>query len=265
MEIKMDSNNFQQHAINYAMAGYKVLPLKARSKIPYLPGGVNLATNDVELIKHWWENAPEANIGLATGQKTPFWVLDIDGPEGEANFKELELTHGSFLQTLQVRTGGGGRHLYFAIPPNTCIKNSVSSIAPKIDVRGNGGYVVAPPSLHESGERYVFVPNTTNQFSYAPEWLLRLASNKSTTQTTGTTEWLKLLKGVNEGERNNTLARIAGKLLQANMSPEMALELCIAWNSSRCSPPLSNYEVVKTVDSIAKAELDKLRGTHETY
>ena len=128
-------------------------------KHPRLPGGFKIATRDKDQIRWWWTDWPNANIGVATGPASGCFVLDIDAKNGGIeSLAQIEAVHGQLPRTLEVLTGSGGgsRHLYFRYPIGLQIGNSAGRIAPGIDVRGDGGYVVAPPSRHISGNRYVF-------------------------------------------------------------------------------------------------------------
>src|SRR3981081_3334892 len=103
----------------------------------------------------WWDRVPDANIGLATGKISALVVLDVDGPTGEATLASIEGKHGSLPSTREVKTGKG-RHLYFCYPKDVTKVKSVARKKLGLDVRADGGYVIAPPSLHESGQRYTF-------------------------------------------------------------------------------------------------------------
>jgi hypothetical protein len=129
-------------AISYARAGWPVHPLKRREKIPASPHGCKDATFDADRIREWWEQIPDANIGIATGHG--FFVVDLDGPAAALWADANELP-----DTLTAITAKG-RHLFYALPPNTSVRNSAGQVAPGVDIRGTGGYVVAPPSVHRS-------------------------------------------------------------------------------------------------------------------
>jgi putative DNA primase/helicase len=157
-------------------AGYYLLPLygvtpdgrctcgnqdcSSAGKHPRISGGCKAASNDPEVVHHWWSTWPDANIGIATGREAGIFVLDVDEKSGgPASLAELEARHGPLPATLRSTTGGGGFHLYFRYPADGRIPNSTSRVGPGLDVRGDGGYVVAPPSLHKSGRRYQWEPS----------------------------------------------------------------------------------------------------------
>jgi hypothetical protein len=162
-------------ALKLARAGVAVFPVKPRDKIPLTGHGCLDATSDDERVRAWWDQWPDANIGLATGSKSGVWVLDIDGEEGEASLRDLEHRLGALPATVVAITGGGGRHLFFRLPDldeAPTVKNSAGQVGAGLDVRGEGGYVVAPPSIHPSSKRYCWSVDSALEFADAPVWLL---------------------------------------------------------------------------------------------
>ena len=153
-------------ALLYANEGLRVLPLQSLcspgrcscgfstcssvAKHPHTFNGVKDASSVPLQIREWWRLYPTANIGIATGKG--LLVIDIDPKNGGS----LEAINAlvPLPATATVHTGGGGLHLYFSYDPGLTIRNSASKLAPGIDVRGENGYVVAPPSIHASGNRY---------------------------------------------------------------------------------------------------------------
>ena len=118
-----------------------------------VPHGVKDATCNRARILAWWTRHPQANIGLATGHR--FDVLDVDGPTGAQAIQELAAEHGLQSSGPLVRTGGGGWHYYLA---PTGLGNVQPQGLERVDWRGRGGYVVAPPSRHASGHPYQWIP-----------------------------------------------------------------------------------------------------------
>jgi putative DNA primase/helicase len=117
------------------------------AKHPLTPHGFKDATTDPGIISAWWQRWPSANVAIATGAASNLFVLDADGAEGLAALAELERLHGPLPRGPRVRTPGGGLHLYFAWPTDgSSIRNKVRVGGLPIDVRGEGGYVIAPPS-----------------------------------------------------------------------------------------------------------------------
>ena len=188
------------------------------------------------------------------------FVTDIDGPDAEAELRKLEAQYGPIPPTVESITARG-RHLFFHYPQHP-VRNSAGRLAPGIDVRGEGGYVLAPPSIHPSGRRYCWSVDSANAFAAVPEWLLaRLATPVAgNDNVTVAPAWRDLVcGGVDEGQRNETVARLAGYLLRRRVDPIVALEMLSVWNIARCPPPLEAVEINIIVDSIAAREL-KRRG-----
>lgn len=154
-------NEFLDAALRLADAGFSVFPLLPHDKHPnaaLLPRDSNdkptwtpfqVERASIHQIEVWWSKAPNANIAIATGLVSNCFVLDIDGPQGLASLKE----YGGIPSTPIVRTGSGF-HVYFK-HPGFPVPNRVG-ILPGIDIRGDGGYVVAPPSIHPSGSGYTW-------------------------------------------------------------------------------------------------------------
>ena len=137
------------------------------------PHGFGDASTDRLTIERWWRTAPGANVGIRTGAASGLVVLDVDGAEGEASLRQLVELHGRF-RALWVRTGSGGWHAYLA-HPREHVGNSARKLGRGLDVRGDGGYVVAPPSLHVSGQRYTWTRGGPGPIlPPLPAWMLEL-------------------------------------------------------------------------------------------
>lgn len=226
-------------------------------KHPITPHGVKDANKDPTVITRWWRRWPWANVGVATGAASGVFVLDVDGTAGRESLAELEEKHGKLPDTIEQITGSGGRHILFKYPGQP-IANKVC-LAPGLDVRGDGGYIVAPPSLHVSGRRYEWEVSSRPgavPLAEAPGWLLELLQPVGGQGMSRTTEgWRHLVaEGVEEGKRNTTIASLAGHLLRHYIDPYVTLDLLLAWNRQRCRPPLPDEEVVTTINSVAKLE-----------
>lgn len=169
--------------------GWAVFPLVARGKIPLISkenGGRGCldASTDMEAVRAWWAESPNANVGVATGSASGVFVLDIDatppkqggmtGPEALARLEEI---HGRLPGTLTSSTGGGGEHRWFRLPYGRKIGNrariKVDGQATGLDCRADGGYVAAPPSVHPSGRVYAWV-GESDAVADAPAWLVDL-------------------------------------------------------------------------------------------
>lgn len=249
-------------ALALAARGLHVFPCTARGKTPATPHGLKDATADPVQIESWWLVDPNYNLAVATGTISGIFVVDVDGMDAEAALRALEAEHGALPATVEVLTGNG-RHAWFKHPADTTIANSASKVAPGIDVRGNGGYVLAPPSVHPSGKLYAWSVDCAKAVAEAPAWLLaKIATpNSGNGVATPASEWLKLAEGgVTEGTRNDAVAKLTGHLLRRRVDPRVTLELIRTWNAARCRPPLADKEVEAVVNSIAGKELRRRQG-----
>lgn len=171
-------------ALSYARRGWRVLPVAERGKQPLgalVPNGVRNATLDEATIRGWWAKQPAGNLGIATGSESGLLVIDLDGEAGEQSWKTLREQHG-FLPRTPISETGNGLHVLLKHPGGV-IPNRVSLLA-GIDVRGDAGYICAPPSVHPSGQRYAWGPALTPErvaLAPAPEWLLSLIRERSAT------------------------------------------------------------------------------------
>jgi hypothetical protein len=177
-------------------------------------------------------------------------VVDIDDlkalPRLKAEGRELPATVKSAT--------GRGLHLFYRVEAE--IRNAVE-LFPGVDLRGVGGYVVAPPSVHPTGARYRWeVPLSPANLTEAPGWIGEAALERSPCAARAPEAWRQITsEGVRHGIRNDTIASLVGHLLRRGVDPFVALELLLAWNAVRCHPPLSEAEVTRTVDSVAGCEL----------
>ena len=164
----------------------------------------------------------------------------------------LEAEHGALPATVEAITARG-RHIYFKWPQEP-VRNSAGKIGRHIDVRGDGGYVLCPPSIHPSGRRIAgaSIVRTASRTRPAGYWPNKMAV---TVGTTPSSEWRSLIEGVDEGARNCSLARLAGHLLRHHVNAFVTLGLLQAWNATNCKPPLPAAEVEQIVNSIAGKEL----------
>ncbi len=204
--------SMMQAALNYIADGFRVFPVN-QDKKPLTEHGLKEATQIQLGVKEYWTKWPNAGIGIVTDG---YIVVDFDAKSGGLDSKaRLETEHGPFPQTRTHRTGGGGLHLIYRNPNGTDIRNKVTFAGYSgVDIRANGGYIVAPPSLHCSGKRYEVIDNSP--IVPAPTWLFELAGKKPVSQQGS------LLEGqtISEGQRNQTLASLAGTMRRRGMTEE---------------------------------------------
>jgi hypothetical protein len=242
-------------ALGYAGLGWSVLPLRAKAKRPLVAWReLEERRASDEEIEGWFRRWPDANVGVVTGAISRLVVLDIDPQHGgDDGLAALERRHGPLRPTVEVATGGGGRHFYFQAPGGE-IRNR-AGLAPGVDLRGDGGYIVAPPSIHPSGRPYRWVAGRgPHEFPLAPmpPWIPR-ASGGPGGSGRSVEDWRKLVReGVDEGTRNTTIASLTGHLLSHGVDAEVARDLMLAWNRMHCRPPLDDDEVAGVVASITR-------------
>jgi hypothetical protein len=268
--------NLRGYASAYLERGFALLPLHtavehngtltcscgrpdcaAAAKHPLaklVPNGLKGASSDPTVVKGWFGGFATNNIGIATGAISGIVVIDVDTRHGgDQSLQELETKHGALPMTLRWRTGGGGEHILFRHPGGT-IRNSAGQLGSGLDVRGDGGYIVAPPSRHKSGNYYALSDGQpfNTPLAQPPEWLLSLLRQGGATAAKHGPNPISQVvqEQVPEGQRNTTIARVAGHLLAKRVDPHICLDLLLAFNATRCVPPLDEKEVARTVASI---------------
>jgi hypothetical protein len=249
-----------QCALTYAQRGWHVFPCHTPrffthrvkcscrdpactsiGKHPRTTHGFKDATTDAATIRAWWGRWPDANIGIATGARSSLVVLDED-PKRGGDLSALEQHFGSLPETLEAITGSPGRHLYFAYP-GTYLPSRRDAFGPQfsgLDIRADGGYVIAPPSLHPSGRRYTWeVCHEPEDIEPASLPAYILSQSQTTTLPTHPAETSKnhipkavyLLASVAEGQLSFPYA---GPVTQADL-----LVLLRRWDAvERCLPLL---------------------------
>ena len=220
----------------------------AKGKVPLTPNGFRDATKDPTQIRAWWREYPDANVAIPTGSISGFDALDIDLRHGgEGSLDELVRQHGPLPETAESLTGGGGHHVLFKHGEG--VKNA-ADIKPGIDVRGDGGYIVVPPSMHESGRSYAWEQSSRPEdvdIAEWPRWLLALlpSRNGSTPPAPAVGEEIP------EGRRNATFCSLAGTMRARDMS-RGAIEAALFEENKKCSPPLSENEIKKIAGSVSR-------------
>jgi hypothetical protein len=242
-------------ATRYAHHGWPVFPCRPQAKTPQTPNGLKDATTDQRTIEAWWQAWPDANVAVVTGRTSGLVVLDVDGDEGAASLRALEREHGQIRATLSTVTPRGGQHYFFQHPGDE-VRNSASKLGIGLDVRGDGGYVLVPPST--VADRAYEIDEIRSP-APMPDWLREAAAPLE--RKTPTSEWLSIVRGPDpwtgrpsEG-RNDKLARFVGHLLRRYVDVDLVLEIVHLVNEHRFQPPLAGSEVDRIVASIARKEL----------
>ena len=220
-------------------------------------------------VNEWFTNYPDANIGILTGKVSNVFVLDVDGSAGEEHIKKM----GGVPKTVETTTGRG-RHLYFALPGNIEVRNGANPEL-KLDIRGNGGYVVAPPSKHCSGRNYAWVEGRSIHDikpTVAPQWVIDFAVKKKTApkkETVKETSNINVVpagmpssnnssvelfkEGCSQGGRNDSATKFIGRWHRLGLTRDEIWELALSWNS-RNKPPLDEQELAGVFTSIISCE-----------
>jgi DNA-binding MarR family transcriptional regulator len=251
-------------ALEYAERGWPVFPLAG--KVPFKgTRGFHDATTDQSRITAWFNRWPDANLGIRTGKASGLLVIDID-EGGSDTLERLEREFGKLPQTLSVTTGRGFRHLYFRYPSEAGveIRNSVRDLGKGFDVRGEGGYVVAPPSHTEGPYVWGDPRHPASLAELPPAWIDALSRKPyaqeiprpSSAARHSAGEAAELCTDIDgpailEGTRDDELTRIAGRLHDGTRTRgELTADLA-AINEARCKPPLPEAQVLKIARSIS--------------
>lgn len=246
-------------AIEYATKyRWAVFPVK-QDKTPYTPHGCLDAKTDIGAIRSWWKKWPDANIGVATGEASELLVvdLDIDKDKGLDGFDELtrwQNEHKKDLpDTVMSITGRGGYHLFYHY--NGSDISNRAGVLDGVDIRGEGGYVVVPPSVHQNGRAYEWEvsPEDIDPVDLDDTVIELVEEGKN-----NTADQFELPEVIPEGQRNQTLFRLAASLQSkglANNAIRAALE---ETNKTNCVKPLAADELDKIVSSTAKYKKGQL-------
>jgi hypothetical protein len=231
------------------------------SKVPLTQHGFLDATTDIAQIERWWAQHPCANVAIAT---EGLLVLDTDGETNgwlaDDPERRLELVVGPMTLT-----PGTGSHNWFRQPPHKDWRCTEGRLAPSIDTRANGGYVVVPPSMVEGSKAYRWAPGLELDVPSArlpepPLWLVQeldqLASGTPTLAHNASN--LGEANPIPQGQRNATLARLAGAMRRVGMSRTEITAALLRTNLDRCRPPLAPREVERIAASVARYEPDQV-------
>jgi hypothetical protein len=243
--------------LGLANRGFRLFPVHAGSKHPMITQWPQQATTEPEQLCEWIQECPDCNWGLAAGPGSGIFVLDVDGELGLATMREL-WNQGYELPPTLTATTSRGHHSYFQYPGDASIRNSVGKVGLGLDIRGDGGYVLVPPSVHPSGAVYEWTHDEAAVAS-APDWLLERLLARSPSPTTPGSDHNGAIP---EGQRNASLASLAGTMRRRNMTAASIVAALLAENEERCTPPLSEAEVRDIGRSVCRYEAESVTAAH---
>lgn len=261
----MDKTEMLYAAKEYARMGFRVFPLAYRGKIPTTKNGVKDATTDINQIEEWWNNAPFANIGIAMGNG--FMCVDIDkddikGYSGFDSLRDWEKTKGEFPESAMALTGRGGNHIIYRVSQDV---GNRASVIPNVDIRGEGGYIVAPPSYHPNGNRYVW-ENDIDEYGIADANDSVLALARMGIENKVDDKGISPLKDklvvpdvIKDGTRNDMLYKKACSMQGYGASDSEIYEYINYLASNRCETPIEQGS--KEYDDLQKTIASALTKT----
>ncbi len=230
--------------------GWSVFPVR-RDKRPAVPHGVNDADNDAGPIAEFYSRNPGLGVAVAMGSRSGgIFAIDIDvdeeaGKDGWETLRRWEDEHGALPETVTSITGRGGCHMIYRSAAE--VRNSVNSEL-GVDVRGEGGYIIAPPSMHESGRRYEWQdPPGECQVAWADANVMAFVDFVRAGKEAG--ERFEMPESVGEGGRNSFIYKLACSEQGKGRPDGEIMDYCLFVNQRRCTPPLPEGEVTKTVES----------------
>lgn len=249
--LAAEAKNMKEWALHYAEMGLAVFPLACRDKVPAVVGGCKVATTERTTIERWWDKNPQYNIGIATGNKSSGLVvidLDVDknkGIDGYDVLRDWQNKHGKLPETWQSITGRGGYHYFYK---DAIVHSNRVGLYEGVDIRGEGGYIVAPPSVHPNGNIYEWeqgpeeyeiaqVDNIVNDF---------LKGEKQRRDSEHKTNF-KVPELIPEGKRVDTIVRLIASLRTKGLDDDAIKAAVRVENEKRCNPPLKEKELEKAV------------------
>ena len=244
---------FPVHSIRDGACTCSQVDCGSPGKHPRTPRGLTDATKDQQVIKEWWQQWPEANIGVRTGQASGIMAVDLDVKDedvnGITNWYDLLDAHGS-ASTMTAFTGSGGQHWIYKLPTDCEVRNDAGTkLAKGIDIRGDGGYIVVAPSIHLSGATYEWEDNSPAVL--APEWLISKCASPvvkapaaAVQRPVGDYEpWVTTaLEGVGESYRNQTATRLVGYFHKSGVAEDIIYAILTPF-AEACTPAMDTREL----------------------
>lgn len=229
-------------ALVYRHQGWCPIPCNGkRSLIKWEPYQSKLPTPDE--ITAWWHEWPDANVALVTGKVSGLTVIDLDGEKGQESFKPLNLP-----RTFTVKTPHGW-HLYYRYTPKL---RTGAGFLPGIDVRNDGGYVVAPPSTFDGLEYRHIGRESFVSLDDVPRALMERPAVSHPAPAPDNPGWVtEALRGAPDHERNHTATRLAGYFHSKGLPKDVVYAMLVPF-AQRCTPPMDERELWATVQSVER-------------
>ena len=247
--------NMKTEALKYAEMGFAVFPVR-KNKTPCTKQGCKDAEMDAKKINEWWSKWNKANIGIATGSISGgLVVIDIDEDEdrgiyGKDSLREWEKVNGKLPETWTVITGRGGYHFYYH---STQKFKNATGLYDGIDIRGEGGYVIAPPSVHMNGNNYEWEISPDDMpIAEVDETVLKFITGGKESIEEAKARF-ELPDTIKNGYRNDTLYKY-GCSMQAKGFPDDRIEEELQIANCRCEEPLPDHEIQTILESVKKLE-----------
>lgn len=243
----------QRAAADYIARGLAVIPLRRGQKVPATPHGINDWSDNPDQVPIWWGMEPWANVGIVTGQPSGgVFAIDLDVHDpvhsGIETLRDWESVHGELPETWEQVTGSGGRQLFYRASRR--VRNSANGEL-GVDVRGDGGFVVAPPSIHPSGEPYEWSASPDDcEIADADDLVWEFLDYVRPSSTAGEGGGSKPpfeLPGEITANRNDTLFRYASSLREKGLDEASIRVLVMDANERLCKPPLPVAEIDRTI------------------
>lgn len=261
-------NHLRDAALSYARKGWRVLPV-SDTKVPLIKGWPQFASTNPEQIEKWWKQFPTANVGIATGPESGIWVIDIDIKHNVNGWDSVLDTFGVgpyYEGDYCVQSASGGFHFYYKWDESLPV-TVAANVLPGVDIRGETGFIIAPPSMVEVDrsymESYQLLGNYSKAVQEAPEWAKEVARMSLNPKTPGggqkasqRFDVAEVMKGVDQGNRDTALFKYAWHLSGCNVPYDLAegfvLEAC-----NRCTPPFEEAVALEKLQRVYAANTNR--------
>lgn len=228
--------------------GWSLLPVKPEDKRPYTQNWLQYTKQkaNFNMVNEWFTHLSGAGVGVVTGRVSDLVVLDVE------NYCETPINEllSKYPTNLISKTGSGGYHLFYRYPPNKGRVANRVGLFNGIDLRADGGFIVLPPTLHPSGNKYEWVQEGIP--GLFPNELLDVQAVSSNQEM-----WIQeILRGVAEGGRNDACARLCGYFFKKGIAEDIVGAILNEWNEKN-DPPLPQSEIQTTINSIKRNHIGK--------